>query len=109
MELNTYQQLALRTMSNIKKDPNQSLINGALGLTGESGEVADIVKKYIFHGHDLDKDAIKKELGDVMWYVACCATALDIELEDVGTTNIEKLKKRYPNGFSKEYSKNRQE
>lgn len=109
MDLNEYQNLALRTMSDVKRDADKSLINGALGLTGESGEVADVVKKYVFHGHELDKESLKKELGDVLWYLACCASALDVDLDEIGQLNIEKLKNRYPNGFSKEDSLNRKE
>lgn len=109
MELNKYQELALRTMSDIKNDPEQSLVNGALGLTGEAGEVADIIKKHQFHGHDLDEQELKKELGDVLWYIACCASALNIDLNEIGVANIEKLKERYPNGFTKEDSLNRKE
>lgn len=109
MDFNEYQHLALRTMSDVSKDTEKSLINGALGLTGESGEVADMVKKYVFHGHDLDKEALKKELGDVLWYIACCASALEVDLNEIGQSNIEKLKKRYPNGFTKEDSLNRKE
>lgn len=109
MELNEYQKLSKRTMSNIHKDPTQSLINGALGLTGEAGEVADVIKKHVFHGHELDKTALKKELGDVMWYISCCATALNIEMDEIGQSNIEKSQKRYPNGFSEENSRNRKE
>lgn len=109
MELNKYQELALRTMTDIKNDPEQSLVNGALGLTGEAGEVADIIKKHQFHGHDLDVQELKKELGDVLWYIACCASALNIDLNEIGVANIEKLKERYPNGFTKEDSLNRKE
>ncbi|GGI41968.1 nucleoside triphosphate pyrophosphohydrolase family protein [Mammaliicoccus stepanovicii] len=109
MELNEYQQLARRTMGPINDEPIQSLINGALGLTGESGEVADIVKKHVFQGHDLNKEDLIDELGDVMWYIASCASALDINLEDVGFRNIEKLQKRYPDGFKEEDSKNRKD
>ncbi|QTN12145.1 nucleoside triphosphate pyrophosphohydrolase family protein [Mammaliicoccus vitulinus] len=109
MELNEYQQLALRTMSDIKRDLEQSLINGALGLTGEAGEVADIVKKHVFHGHELDEQELKKELGDVLWYIACCAKALDMDLNDIAMSNIAKLERRYPNGFTKEDSLNRKD
>ncbi|MGD6829035.1 nucleoside triphosphate pyrophosphohydrolase family protein [Bacillus pumilus] len=77
-----------------------SLTNYALGLSGESGEVVDIIKKHVFHGHSLDKDKIVKELGDVMHYVAGIATLLEIELPEVLEGNIDKLKKRFPEGFS---------
>lgn len=57
----------------------------------------------------MDKEALKKELGDVLWYIACCASALDVDLDEIGQLNIEKLQNRYPNGFSKEDSLNRKE
>lgn len=85
------------------------LLNGALGLTGEAGEVADMIKKHIFHGHDLNLDDFIKELGDCAWYLALLCTAIDISLEDVLILNIEKLKRRYPEGFSSEASINRTE
>ena len=80
-----------------------------MGLCGESGEVIDIVKKHLAQGHELDKEKIIKELGDVAWYMAAIATVLDVELEDVLVQNIEKLKRRYPEGFSTEKSVNRTE
>lgn len=85
------------------------LLNGALGLTGEAGEVADLIKKAIFHGHELDKDALKKEMGDVMWYMALLCHALGIQLSTVMAENIKKLERRYKNGFSEEASRNRKE
>ena len=89
-------------------DPGE-LLNGALGLTGEAGEVADQIKKTIFHGHDLDRDGLIKELGDVCWYLALLCHAIDVPLEEVMIRNIEKLKKRYPEGFSESASINRKE
>lgn len=89
-------------------DPGE-LLNGALGLTGEAGEVADSIKKFIFHGHDMDRDGLIKELGDVCWYLALLCHAIDVPLEEVMTRNIEKLKKRYPEGFSESASINRKE
>lgn len=107
MEINEYQQLALRTANS--DNPNELLLNGVLGLCGESGEVADLVKKYLFQGHNLDSEKVVKELGDVCWYIAIIAKALDVDLETVMEVNIEKLKMRYPNGFSAENSINRKE
>ena len=92
----------------IEIDPGE-LLNGALGLTGEAGEVADAIKKFIFHGHDLDRDGLIKELGDVCWYLALLCHAIDVPLEEVMIRNIEKLKKRYPEGFSESASINREE
>ena len=85
------------------------LVNGVMGLNGESGEVIDIVKKHMFQGHELDKDKIKKELGDVMWYVAEVCEALDLSLDEVMEGNIEKLAKRFKDGFTVNESINRKE
>lgn len=85
------------------------LINGCFGLTGETGEFVDQIKKFIFHEHDFNFDNLVKELGDVCWYLALLCNALGIQLEDVMRENIEKLKRRYPEGFSSEASINREE
>ena len=108
MTINEYQKLAMTTL-NPNLDKKDVLINGVMGLCGESGEVIDIVKKHLAQGHELDKEKIIKELGDVAWYMAEIATVLDVDLEDVLVQNIEKLKKRYPEGFSVENSVNREE
>jgi len=104
---NEYQRLAMVTLNPglSKKDV---LINGVMGLCGESGEAIDIVKKHLAQGHDLDREKLAKELGDIAWYLAETAYALDIPLEDILAANIEKLKKRYPEGFSRERSINRE-
>ena len=107
MTINEYQKLAMTTL-NPDLDKKDVLINGVMGLCGEPGEVIDIVKKHLAQGHELDKEKIVKELGDVAWYMAEIATVLDVELEDVFVQNIEKLKKRYPEGFSVEKSVNRE-
>ena len=106
MEVNEYQKLAMRTV-NPKLDKNSVLINGVMGLCGESGEAIDIVKKWFAQGHDLDREHLIKELGDIAWYLAETATALDVSLEEVFRGNIEKLQKRYPEGFDAEKSINR--
>ena len=80
------------------------LINGVMGLCGEAGEAIDIVKKHLAQGHELDRDALIKELGDVAWYLAEAATAIDIDLETILRMNIDKLKRRYPDGFETEKS-----
>lgn len=107
MTINEYQAWAMRT-SNKDLSPDYHLLNGALGLCGESGEVADMVKKNFMQGHDLDLDHIAKELGDVLWYVAETATAIGVDLETIMKMNIEKLKARYPDGFDSERSQHRQ-
>ena len=108
MEINEYQKLAMVTL-NRELDKKQMLTNAVMGLCGESGEASDIVKKHLFHSHELDREALIKELGDVAWYLAEAAEALDISLEEVLEKNIEKLRKRYPEGFSAERSINRTE
>lgn len=107
MNINEYQQLALKTANNLN-DKKGLVVNGALGLTGESGEVADLIKKHLFQGHELDKEHLAKELGDVAWYLAITAYAIGYDLETIMKMNIDKLKKRYPNGhFEKNKSINR--
>ena len=108
MTVNEYQKLAMVTLDH-NLDKKGMLTNAAMGICGESGEACDIVKKHLFHGHELDREALIKELGDVAWYLAEAATALDVSLEEVFEKNIEKLKKRYPEGFSFERSINREE
>lgn len=103
--LDEYQQDALRTAP--RKNTALSLAVLALGMTGEAGEVADLVKKHLGHGHPLDRDAIKKELGDVLWYLAALAERLNLTLPEIAEANINKLRARYPNGFSKARSRNR--
>lgn len=88
-------------------DEQQRLLNAALGLCGEAGEFADTVKKAAFHGHTLDRAALHKELGDVLWYAALACDALGVQLGDVMTANIAKLQARYPEGFSSERSQQR--
>lgn len=106
MDMNTYQALALRTC-NPALDAQQRLTNGALGLAGESGEAADLVKKHLFHGHALEEDKLKKELGDVLWYVALLADALGLSLGEVAQHNVDKLRARYPEGFDAQRSQRR--
>lgn len=103
MTINEYQKLAMTTL-NPKLDKKDVLINGVMGLCGESGEAIDLVKKHLAQGHELDREHLIKELGDVAWYLAETATALDVTLEEVLSKNIEKLKKRYPQGFEVEKS-----
>ena len=99
MTANEYQALAMRTL-NPDLSPNDVLINGVMGLCGESGEAIDIVKKWLAQGHALDKERLAKELGDIAWYLAETATALDIPLDTILENNLKKLAARYPEGFS---------
>ena len=108
MTVNDYQKKAMATLNPAlsKKDV---LINGVMGLCGESGEAIDIVKKWLAQGHDLDREKLAKELGDVAWYLAEAATALDMDLETILLGNLDKLAKRYPEGFQTQRSLNRTE
>jgi NTP pyrophosphatase (non-canonical NTP hydrolase) len=104
MELNEYQRLAQRTGG--QHDRRDWLLNAALGL-GEAGEVQNIIKKHLFHGHDLNANKVIDELGDILWYVADMAAALGATLDDVAESNIQKLIERFPDGFSARSSLNR--
>lgn len=104
---NEYQGEALRTAG--EHVGNSLLVNGVMGLNGEAGECIDIVKKHLFQGHELDKEKLAKELGDVAWYLAVTAHAIGYTLEEVMQMNIDKLKARYPEGFDPERSLNRKE
>ena len=116
MKVNDYQKKALRTL-NPSLSKSEILINGVMGLCGESGEAIDIVKKHLAQGHALDREGLikaqghkldrenlAKELGDVAWYLAETAYALDYDLESIFQMNLDKLAKRYPHGFEKEKS-----
>ena len=103
MTIHEYQKLAMTTL-NPELSKKDVLINGVMGLCGESGEAIDIVKKWLAQGHRLDREKLAKELGDIAWYLAETATALDLSLEDIFAANIEKLKKRYPEGFDSQRS-----
>ena len=103
MTPNEYQKLAMSPL-NPALSQKDVLINAVMGLCGESGEAIDIVKKHLHQGHNLDREKLIKELGDIAWYLAEAATALDTNLETILIQNIEKLKDRYPQGFAAERS-----
>ncbi len=128
MGSNQYQKLALRTfnidcveqmnkptaiINGDQTDRKRSLnflpdiIYGVMGLTGEAGEVADLVKKGIYHGHGIDMVHLERELGDVCWYIAQICSVCGFDLGTVMSCNIEKLRKRYPEGFTEERSLHR--
>lgn len=109
---NDYQRAAMRTASGMNYEDLRGeglLLNAVMGLNGEAGECIDVVKKHLFQGHDLDRDHLAEELGDVAWYLAVCCEALGKSLEEVLQGNIGKLKARYPEGFDKARSVNREE
>ena len=107
MTINEYQQLAKRTAST--KGHSSKIENGILGLCGETGEIADVYKKYLYQGHEFERGRMAEELGDVCWYVAEIASGLGLPLEEIMAQNSEKLRKRYPDGFDAERSVHREE
>lgn len=85
------------------------IVNASLGLSGEVGELNDYIKKAIFHGHTVESVKVKKEIGDCCWYLALMCESFGFELEEIMQMNIDKLKARYPEGFSEERSQHRAE
>lgn len=106
--LDRYQELANRSAGAGGQGERRVMV-AALGLAGEAGEFANLVKKMTAHGHSFDPQALKDELGDVLWYLAEAATASGLDLNEIAQENVEKLLKRYPDGFSQESSINREE
>ena len=107
MNVNDYQKEAM-TLLNPALTEKDVLMNALMGLCGESGEAIDLMKKHLYQGHDLDKEKLVKELGDIAWYVAVAATGLNIDLGEVLQRNLDKLHARYPQGFSTERSMHRE-
>lgn len=113
MNAKDYQKEAIRTQ--IDKpgfeipERDLMLIWNALGLSGEAGEVADLIKKGIFHQHGIDKEKLKNELGDCLWYITALCVGLEVDLGEVMQGNVDKLKLRYPDGFTFADSKKRRD
>lgn len=107
MNLSEYQLAAARTLP--RRDFDDNLGMAAMGAAGEAGEVLELAKKYLYHAHDLDQDLLRKEIGDVLWYVAALCTVLGYDLAEVAQENLDKLSARYPDGFDPEKSRNRAE
>lgn len=107
MNLSDYQKQAQRTSNT--SDWSSKIENGIFGLCGEVGECADIYKKYMYQEHEFDKRHMVEELGDVLWYCAELASGLGVTLEDVARKNIDKLWRRYPEGFDSVRSTNRKD
>lgn len=107
MTLNEYQELAQRT-SRKELSKHDHIMNALLGLAGETGECCDVVKKSLFQDNRDYYEKLIDELGDVMWYVAEAASALDVTLEGIAMHNVSKLRERYPQGFDPEKSLHRE-
>lgn len=101
-----YQAKALRTASRFKTT-EEKLKCAALGLNGEAGEFADIVKKVYYQGHLSSPDELAKELGDVLWYISLASDVIGVPIEQIARMNLKKLEERYPDGFSEHRSVNR--
>jgi NTP pyrophosphatase (non-canonical NTP hydrolase) len=101
-DLNRYQQEAARTGgSDLKPENREKGIQcAALGLCGEAGEVADLIKKAVHHRAPMNEAALKKEAGDVLWYLAHLCNVMEWDLRDVAEGNVAKLRTRYPDGFN---------
>ena len=99
MDLDTYQALATRTM-NPSLDEKGRLLDAAAGLAEEAGEVLGTIRKHLFQERPLDRREISRELGDALWCLSAVATALDLSLGEVAHQNVEKLRHRFPHGFT---------
>lgn len=108
MDIDEYQKAACRTAKHYD-NLTDGMAHLALGIAGEAGEVADLVKKIVAHGHDFDRTKLLTEIGDVMWYCAALSRLLMARLSDVTALNISKLEKRYAEGFSEAASQQRTE
>ena len=115
-----YQKLSMRTNDGLStarleiivddgRIDSGGILNGCLGLAGEAGEFCDMMKKWFFHGKLLDEEHAKKELGDVLWYVAMICHSMGWDLDEIMQMNVDKLKARYPEGFDTERSNHRAE
>ena len=98
-DLDVFQEEALRCMrSDLRYEAICS--NMCMGLAGETGETVDIFKKHIYQGKDLDINDVIEEIGDILWYIANLCNVNKITMKECMESNVEKLRKRYPNGFS---------
>lgn len=98
MDFHAYQELANRTAKPMTLQGN--LLHAALGLAGEVGEITDTIKREFVYGQELDVDNIKEELGDILWFVALCADAVNLNMGDIANANIDKLAQRYPSTYT---------
>ncbi len=106
ISFNDYQKATERTAGKFEHKED-AMACWAMGLSGEAGEATDDIKKVLFHGHNLDRQRVCKELGDVLWYLARLAATAGLQLSEVAEHNLAKLNSRYPDGFSHERSINR--
>jgi NTP pyrophosphatase (non-canonical NTP hydrolase) len=106
MESQEYRKACWKTAGNFDKEKHLSMLG--MGIAGEAGEITDSLKKAIFQGHDLDVDKLAEEVGDLMYYVELLLDTIGVSTEIDYKKNVEKIERRYPNGFEPERSKNRE-
>jgi NTP pyrophosphatase (non-canonical NTP hydrolase) len=107
MDLKQYQQEVARTCAT--SDSQETVKMALVGLQDELGEVAGPLKKWLWHGHAINLNHLEDEIGDVLWYLSTLCNAVGVSLDDALQGNVEKLRRRYPDGFSSERSINREE
>ena len=99
MHLNEYVEAAMKTQG-IYENPREQTICALMGIGGESGELLDAFKKKMFHSKPIGDDELKKEVGDLLWYLALLCDARQWDFDEIAAMNIAKLRARYPDGFS---------
>ncbi|KEI78146.1 nucleotide pyrophosphohydrolase [Clostridium botulinum A2 117] len=109
MDFKDYEKEMKRTAGEFIKLDKNGLALGSMGISGEAGEVTDYIKKVLFYGHELCEDKLIEELGDVLWYITYLSKVIGSDLETIANKNIEKLKKRYPEGWDPDRSIHREE
>lgn len=107
--VNIEQELINNNISDKHMISTGEILNACLGLSGEVGEFNDMIKKWIFHEKELDEDHLKKECGDIMWYIAMMCHAFKWNLDEIMQMNINKLRTRYPEGFDVVKANNRED
>lgn len=105
MTLKDYQTKCLRTFN--KKDLLTDMLHMSLGMVTEASEIADVMKKHIAYGREIDIVNIKEELGDLLWFIMGMCETINLDVEDVMQTNINKLAVRYPEKYTDELALNR--
>ena len=99
MDLKEYQELSKRTAKSDFATKDEEILTWGCGITGEAGDIASCIKKTVAHKKDV-KEGIKENIGDMMWYTAMICTFFGWDFSEVLQENIEKLKKRFPEGFN---------
>ena len=106
MDIREFQRVSTRTL-NKELSKEQAISNMIFGANGELGEVTDILKKHLYQGHKLDKQHLAEEIGDTLFYIVNLCTIYNLDVEDILQGNVDKLRKRFPEGFDAERSINR--